>query len=121
RLHHERRLGDAQSGAPVGFRHGNPEPTGLRQRFVKFVREMPVGVAGEPIVIPEACADLEHTVANILLAGDARQAHAHPLPVRGLVCTPPATLAWGTAALHRPRAFPPETTPGREQDWTFAR
>ena len=42
RLHHDRRLGDAEARAAVVLRHGDAEPAVARHRLVKLVREAAV-------------------------------------------------------------------------------
>jgi len=57
RLHHRRRLGDAKSAAAVGLGHGDAEPAGLGKGAMELVREVPVAIAAQPILIVEAAAD----------------------------------------------------------------
>jgi hypothetical protein len=44
RLHHQRRLGDAQARAAPGLRHRDAQPAGIGQRLVELVREAAVAV-----------------------------------------------------------------------------
>ncbi len=44
-LHHERRLGDAESGAAVFLRHGDAEPATFRERLMKIVGKTALTVA----------------------------------------------------------------------------
>ena len=63
-IHHDRRLRDAEPGAAVFFRHRDAEPTAIRHRAMELVREFPVLVALEPVVVIEASHDRADAFAD---------------------------------------------------------
>ena len=63
-VHHDRGLGDAEAGAAVLLRHGDPEPAGIGHRAVELEREHAVVVAREPVVVVEPRDDGAHAFAD---------------------------------------------------------
>ncbi len=75
RLHHDGRLGDAEARAAIGFRHGDAEPSRLRQRSVQLMRKIAGAVLREPIGVVELRAELEDLVPDLLLLLVQRKVH----------------------------------------------
>ena len=75
-VHHQRRLGDAQAGAAVGFGHGDAQPAGVGQRAVEVVGKAPLTVLAQPVVGVERRADALDGVLNLLLLGGEGEVHA---------------------------------------------
>ena len=69
RLHHDRRLGDAEAGAAIRLRHGDAEPVAFGHGGEERVGEGRGPVAFQPVVVVEAGAELQHLVADLLLFG----------------------------------------------------
>ena len=67
RLHHDRRLGDAETGSALLDRHRDAEPAGRRQRGMKLAREIAGAILGKPIAVVERGAELEDRVPDLLL------------------------------------------------------
>jgi hypothetical protein len=64
RLHHDRRLGDPETRAAVGFRHADAEPAGIGDGAPEFLGKLTVAVALEPILIVEARANTCDSLAQ---------------------------------------------------------
>src|SRR5688572_15894026 len=75
RLHHHRRLGDAEPRAAVGLGHRDTEPAVARERLVKVGGESAFAVALEPVIVAEALAELRNRLADALLLGGERKIH----------------------------------------------
>ena len=67
RLHHDRGVGDAETGAAVVLRHGNAEPAGRGQRRMQLMRELAAPVLVEPVAIVERGTELEDRIPDLLL------------------------------------------------------
>ena len=89
RLHHDRRLGDAEPGAAIILRHADAEPAIARERLVQLAREAPVAIARQPVLVVERRADPRDGVAqrNLLLV--QREIHCGFSFVRPLPDPPP--------------------------------
>ena len=76
RLHHDRRLGDAQARAAVGLRHGDTEPAVLGQRLVQLARKAPLLVALHPVLVRKTRADFRDRLADRFLLLGVGEVHA---------------------------------------------
>jgi len=75
RLHHHRRLADAESRSAVRFRHRDAEPAVARTRLVEIHREFAILVAREPVLVAEAFAQLLDRFADAFLLGRRAEIH----------------------------------------------
>src|SRR5205814_1761731 len=78
RLHHDRRLGDAEARAAVLLADAHAEPAVVGQRPVELLGEAAVVVAVEPVGVVEARADLGDRVADAFLLLAEGEVHADP-------------------------------------------
>ena len=76
-LHHHGRLGDAEPRSAVSLGHGNAEPSAIGNGAMEGVREHPVPVALQPVVLAEAGADLEDRLADLLLGVGEGEVHSY--------------------------------------------
>ena len=81
RLHHERGLGDAETGAAVLLRHGDAEPAGRGQGGMELVRKLAAAILLQPIGVVELGAELADLVADLLLLRAQREIHGPVLPI----------------------------------------
>ena len=75
RLHHDRRLGDAEPAAAVFLRHRDAEPAALGHRLVEFVRKPALGVLLQPVRVVEPRAQPRHRLADFQLLGGQGETH----------------------------------------------
>src|SRR6188472_3005319 len=74
-LHHERSLGNSETGAAVLLRHGDAQPPRCRDCRMELVWEFPRAVLLEPIGRVEARAKLANGIADLLLLGGEAKIH----------------------------------------------
>jgi hypothetical protein len=63
-MHHDRGLGDPESGATKFLRHCDPEPARIGHRAMELEWKLAVIVTRQPVVVTEASHDRAHTFAN---------------------------------------------------------
>ena len=80
RLHHQRRLGDAEARAAVRLRHGDAEPAGVGERAVEVVGEAALAVLAQPVVGVERRAEPLDRVADAFLLGREGEIHVSLRP-----------------------------------------
>ncbi len=82
RLHHHRRLADAEPAAAIFLRHGDAEPPARGHRPVKLARKAALLVLPQPIIVAKARAQPRDRLTDLLLLRAQGEAHlALRLPV----------------------------------------